>query len=499
VNCPETADILLTTEGTYPYVVGGVSEWAHRLIEGLPDHRFTVYAVVANPYIVRRYPPLANVETVLAVPLWGTEHHAEYRCLVSRSGRKPGGLLNKTWRRMFLPAYAALLDALLESGAAKAPEAAETALMTLADYADIADLKWALQQPATWRLFQERMARHPLFRHLSILDAITLGRMVYRYLAPLAYPAPVPRLGHASAAAFSALPLIVLKHRHGVPFILTEHGVYYRERLLALGREDGSTPYRFFLAAFYSVVVRLIYRTADRIAPVAQFNQRWETALGVEPERIRPIPNGVDPQRFQVTRLAGSGSAPLTVVQVARLDPLKDIHTALRAMAVLRTWESQEPALQGIRLVIWGPPSEPTYAQSCQQLHHSLKLGDRVTFAGATTNPAAAFEAGDIALLSSISEGFPFTAVEALMAERPLVATAVGGMAEIVRPPYGRLVAPRRPQELAEAIRTFARQRSQLAAWGRLGREAMLRQYTLSHFLAAYRQLYAEVASRSRG
>ncbi|MCY0885034.1 MAG: GT4 family glycosyltransferase PelF [Firmicutes bacterium] len=484
-------DILLATEGTYPFAVGGVSVWADQLVRGLPERRFTLYAVVANPYAVLRYRLPPNVEAVWTVPLWGTESHAEY-------GRHPGWWARPrrggdAVRRRFLPAYEALLHALLEPAAAAYADA-ETALLDLADVAAAGALRAALRRPAVWRLFRDRLLTHPLFRHLSTLEAVDLGRLFYRYLAPLAYPPPRPRLAHASAAAFSALPLIVLKRRWGVPLLLTEHGVYYRERLLALGRLEATTPYRFFLAALYGLVVRLVYRAADRIAPVARFNQAWEEALGVDPARIRPVPNGVDPDQFRIRRPAGSGAAPLTLVQVARLDPLKDQHTALRALALLRKREAAEPALAGIRLTFWGPESDPDYARSCRRLAEELALGDRVTFAGPTADVEAALNQGDIALLSSISEGFPFAAVEALMAGRPLVATAVGGMGEIVAPPYGQLVAPRRPRELARAVLAFARQRRDLARLGELGRAAMVARFSLARFLAAHRALYTELA-----
>ncbi|CAB1127761.1 protein of unknown function [Candidatus Hydrogenisulfobacillus filiaventi] len=275
----------------------------------------------------------------------------------------------------------------------------------------------------------------------------------------------------------------MLKRRWGVPLLLTEHGVYYRERLLALGRLEATTPYRFFLAALYGLVVRLVYRAADRIAPVARFNQAWEEALGVDPARIRPVPNGVDPDQFRIRRPAGSGTAPLTLVQVARLDPLKDQHTALRALSLLRKREAAEPALAGIRLTFWGPESDPDYARSCRRLAEELALGDRVTFAGPTADVEAALNQGDIALLSSISEGFP------LRRRRSPDGGAAAGA-----PPYGQLVAPQRPRELARAVLAFARQRRDLARLGELGRAAMVARFSLARFLAAHRALYTELA-----
>ena len=141
-------------------------------------------------------------------------------------------------------------------------------------------------------------------------EAIDLARSVYRYLAPLDYPTDLPQVVHASAAAFCAIPAVVLRERWGVPFLLTEHGVYYRERLLALGRNRTNSPYRVFLSNFYAAVVAMAYSRADLVSPVARFNATWETRLGVDEAKIHPMPNGVDPERFPLTRPAGSGTAP---------------------------------------------------------------------------------------------------------------------------------------------------------------------------------------------
>ena len=136
------------------------------------------------------------------------------------------------------------------------------------------------------------------------------------------------------------------------------------------------------------------------------------------------------------------------------------------------------------------------YARSCYALAEQLRLGPSCIFRGPTADVGQALNEGDIAVLSSISEGFPFAAVEALMAGRPMVATEVGGVPEVVRPPYGSLVAPGRPAALADAICAMAEDRADLARRGRLGREAVLASYTLQVFLDGYRWLYDEVRDR---
>ncbi|HLG91811.1 MAG TPA: DUF3492 domain-containing protein, partial [Acidimicrobiales bacterium] len=76
--------VLLSTEGTYPFVEGGVSTWAHCLVGGLAHHRFLVLAICANPTAHARFRPPANAQ-VTPVPLWGFE-------LLEEHLERPGGL-----------------------------------------------------------------------------------------------------------------------------------------------------------------------------------------------------------------------------------------------------------------------------------------------------------------------------------------------------------------------------------------------------------------------
>ncbi len=481
-------DVLLTTEGTYPYVTGGVSTWAHQLVTGLSEKQFVVYSVVANTSAAVRYEPPPNLAHVVQVPLWGTEDNAEFNPRpgwIMRRVRRPG----RHFDDEFLPAYAQLVVsvALGEGG----PDDLVAALCALSVYADRYSLKLAMRDSRTWRLFRDTLATHPLYQRLTTYQAIDLARSVYRYLAPLDYPTELPQVAHASAAAFCAIPAVVLRERWGVPFLLTEHGVYYRERLLALGRNRTNSPYRVFLSNFYAAVVAMAYSRADIVAPVARFNAAWEMRLGVDEAKIHPMPNGVDPDRFPLTRPAGSGTGPLTLVAVARLERLKDIHTLLRAFAIVRQ------RIPGVRLQVHGPESDPAYARSCYVLADQLDLGSSCEFRGPTVDVGRVLNEGDIAVLSSISEGFPFAAVEALMAGRPMVATEVGGVPEVIKEPYGTLVPPGRPLDLADGICAMAADRQQLARLGELGRRAMLESYTLDIFLDGYRWLYDEVRTRA--
>ena len=182
------------------------------------------------------------------------------------------------------------------------------ALCALSEYSERFSLKLAMRDSRTWRLFRDALATHPLYRKLTTYEAIDLARIRLSLSGTARLPAGAPGVVHASAAAFCAIPAVVLRERFGIPFLLTEHGVYYRERLLALGRNKANSPHRVFLSNFYAAIVAMAYSCADLVAPVARFNASWETRLGVEESKIRPMPNGVDPDGSRSSGRQGAGT-----------------------------------------------------------------------------------------------------------------------------------------------------------------------------------------------
>ncbi|HVA03172.1 MAG TPA: GT4 family glycosyltransferase PelF [Acidimicrobiales bacterium] len=433
--------IYLSTEGTYPFVLGGVSTWVDQLVHGLPHHHFEIGALVDNPHHRIQYRPPPNV-TLQPIPLWGLELAEEY--LPRRAGwRRALRTSSPVVRDRFLPSWEHLVDCLA------APEADSRALgdslSAVAHFAERYDLRRALGDAATWALLLDRLQANPIHARTGLAPAMDFARTMYRYLLPLTAATPVCDVVHSTAAALCALPAVVAKYRYGTPLVLTEHGIYLRERLLAMSAEPFGTKVLF--ANFYRAVVELAYREADVLTPVCAYNAGWEEALGVDPERIRVIHNGVDPARIDVWP---EPEGPPTVGFVGRIDPLKDVLTLIQAFARVRR------VIRDARLRIWGPATSQSYLEKCEMTVRDLGLSDAVTFEGSTIDIAAAYGASHVIGLSSISEAFPYTAVEAMLAARPIVATAVGGVAEAIGPAQcrgtGMVVEPGDPGAMAEAL-----------------------------------------------
>jgi glycosyltransferase involved in cell wall biosynthesis len=334
----------------------------------------------------------------------------------------------------------------------------------------------------------------------STRGAIDFGRALFRFLLPLSAPIPRCDVVHTSAAGLCALPAVVAKYRYGTPMVLTEHGIYLRERLMALAPKP--VEEKFLLVNFFRAVTELAYREADILTPVCAYNAGWEAALGVERGRVRVIYNGSNDVSLAALPLQPPPGPP-TVGYVGRIDPLKDVVTLIRAFALVRK------AVPTARLRIWGPASSQSYLAHCRELASSLGLLDdgaglepsALSFEGPTDDLPAAYGACHVIALSSVTEGFPYTVVEAMLAARPTVATDVGGVSEALGGIHlgeggtGLLVEPGDPRALANALSAML-----LApAAERLGvgialRARALERFGVIGFLSAYSEVYREVA-----
>ena len=125
------------------------------------------------------------------------------------------------------------------------------------------------------------------------------------------------------------------------------------------------------------------------------------------------------------------------------------------------------------RLRLWGPATSPEYLEECRATVAELGLGAAVSFEGPTNDVSAAYAASHVIALSSISEAFPYTAVEAMLAARPMVATGVGGVAEAIGPcrcqGVAMVVEPGDPRGMADALLAVlsasADERAELGQW----------------------------------
>ena len=201
-----------------------------------------------------------------------------------------------------------------------------------------------------------------------------------------------------------------------LPIIFTEHGRDY---------PDYPRPKR-------KIANRLLLRRSDRVIGVGNcVRDALIHNEGLPPDRVEVIYNGVDVARYDPRRplrnplraALGLTEEQFVVMQVARLDRLKDHPTALHAMAQL------VGRCPKATLVLVGDGEE---RPAIERLIGDLGLRDNVRLLGTRSDVPALLQAADVFLLSSISEGIPLTIIEAMATGLPCVATRVGGNAEVV-------------------------------------------------------------------
>jgi glycosyltransferase involved in cell wall biosynthesis len=321
---------------------------------------------------------------------------------------------------------------------------------------------------------------------LSVGDAVEVLVQLEHFLRPLSFPPPRTDLCHTTANGLGTLPAMAAKWTWGTPFLMTEHGVYLRERYLSYLPGSLGQPARAIILRFFRLLVETAYASADIVAPVCRYNRLWELANGTAPARIRPVSNGINLRSFPV---AAAEPAVPTLVFVGRIDPLKDIETLLRAFAEVRV------AVPGCRLRIFGPTPEggEDYFDRCLELAGQLGLRDgSATFEGPISPTVAAYHAGHILVLTSISEGLPYVVLEAMASGRPVVATDVGGVAEGVGN-AGALVPPRDPSAVAAACIRLLTDQQLRRSLARTARDRAVQLFDAERCFAMYRGLYEEL------
>lgn len=211
--------------------------------------------------------------------------------------------------------------------------------------------------------------------------------------------------------------------------------------------------------------------------------------------RVTVIPNGVDLARFDPAAADGRrvraelalGDGPVVGI-VGRMTPQKAHTDFVAAFAEARR---RAPAARAL-IVGDGPLRAAVEAAVTAR-----GLGAACVLAGVRDDIPECLAAMDVVALSSVSEGFPFTVLEALAMARPLAATAVNGVTEIVEDgATGLLVPPGRPELLGAALAALLADPVPAAALGAAGRQTVESRYSLPLMIHRITNLYEDLLSR---
>ncbi|MFE7959239.1 DUF3492 domain-containing protein [Streptomyces sp. NPDC057413] len=509
----------LITEGGYPFLSSDAGPWCDRLVRGLGQHEFEIYALSRSRHQEDEgWVPLPpQVSRVRTAPLWTAEVE--------------GVVYGRRARRRFAECYGELLAAICADPSADPARSAQpsgtghasqadrfsNALYALADLArDEGGLVGALRSEGAVRAL-ERACRAPgalrTAREARVPDLLTVTAQLESALRPLSLDwyddagLGSADLCHAASGGTAALPGLLAGHFFGVPLLVTEYGVRLRSHYLAHGTDAAAAPaVRALLAAFHGRLAAEVYRRAACVTPGNAHARRWQERCGADREKLRTVYPGMDASRFAEVGEAPDAADPDTLVWVGRVEPAKDLVSLLHAFAEVR---KEEP---GARLRIVGPAAGAegeAYLGHCRALAAQLfpdeadglhAVGDNpVSFEeiGGPELPtlADAYAAGAVVVLSSVVEGFPIGLVEAMFCGRATVSTDVGAVVEVIGG-TGLVVPPRNPRALAEACVALLRDPERRARLGAAARARALELFTVEQNVTAFHGIYLEIVSR---
>lgn len=496
-----TADICLLLEGTWPYVRGGVSSWIHQMILGLPDLTFSVMFIGGqrSAYSARRYEVPSNVVHIEEVFLEDATHPAHL-----------SGVPRKADQQQHEDLYR-----FLHHPDAPAPQLGERILERIAQgHMTLDDV---LRSRASWEVLSEGYRQHcadPSF--VNYFWTLRSMQSPLLMLAEASRNMPRARVLHSISTGYAGFLGCILKQRWNCTYLLSEHGIYTKERKIDLAQaswiaessgqalnsslDAGSGYIRTLWVRFFERIGQLTYNSADNIIALYDGNRQRQIKDGADPARTQIIPNGIDlPQWTAALQARAPGIAPV-VGLIGRVVPIKDVKTFLRAM---RGVISAMPEAEGW---IVGPEEEdPEYVNECRSLMASLGLEGKVHFLGFQRIQDILPQLG-LMVLTSISEAQPLVILEAWAAGTPVVSSDVGSCRELIEGANaedrdlglaGNVVAIADPQATSAAILELLRNPQRWKAAQASGLLRVTRYYTEALMLQRYRDLYKAAMENS--
>ena len=234
-----------------------------------------------------------------------------------------------------------------------------------------------------------------------------------------------------------------------------------------------------------TISTRQWHDIVERFA-IAPASKTVVVPLGLDLDPLTSIPAGAPSLRAAI----GAAADDLIIGFAGRMVKVKDLPTLVRAFA------QAQRAIPALRMVLAGDGPERASAQA---IAADLGVCDRLHFLGWVKDLPRFYATVDIFALSSISEGTPVAVIEAMAAKRAVVATAVGGVPDVVESGVtGLLVAPQRPEALSDALVQLATNPERRLEMGRAGRARTLEMYSMRRLVDDIEGLYSTALAEKR-
>ncbi len=450
-------------EGTYPYVTGGVSTWLQTLMENLPEHEFEIYHL--SPDSKEKEVKYAIPPNVISIHEINIFSEVQWKKL-----KKPD---ERILDRIF--------DAIVFNQ--EIPKMAEDMLEALHELAGkgahfLFDTKkfWDILIEIYERFFEkEGFSNYYWTIKNMLLPIVNSFQFIPKGFDVL----------HTITTGYASLSALSGKILYKTPMIITEHGIYHREREKEiLASKVIPEIYKKMWIGLFKLISAIGYASADYITTLFKKNQLFQLELNADKEKMLVIPNGINVEEFSLPREKHEN---FNIGFVGRVSKIKDVKTAIKAMRVVKE------RIKEAKFLIIGPyEEERDYYEECVELVEILNLKDSVEFLG-LKNVKEFYPILDVLLLSSVSEGQPLVILEAMAAGVPIVTTDVGACSEMVKDgdlQSGFVVKPKDYISMAKAIIKLYEDTELREKFSKDGREIVRKKYRLDMMINGYKKLY---------
>lgn len=464
--------ICLILEGSYPYINGGVSTWMHQYITEMPEHEFILWVIGAKAadkdHFVYKLPPnVVGVEQVF---------------LDDALRVKSAGIFKHRFNAKEKEALRRLISS-------DKPD--WSLLFDMYQVKRINPVSYLQSDGFLEVLTESCRIDFPFTPFADTFHSVRSRLLPVLYL--MGSKIPEADCYHSICTGYGGLLASMAAHITGKPLLLTEHGIYTREREEEIIRSNWvAQAFKAHWIKFFYMLSDLIYEKAFRVTSLFTRAMHTQIEMGCEASKCRVVENGISYERLCNIPLKQDDGI-VDIGAVVRLAPIKDIKTMIYAFFELTARKDN------VRLHIMGGVDDQDYADECYALVKQLGLEDKIIFTG-RVNIIEYFEKLDFTLLTSISEGQPLSVLESFAARRPAVTTDVGCCRELLNGKPGDTLGqagyfapPMQREKLADAMERLCESRELRLKMGEIGQKRAYEHFRYEIMITKYKNLYKEV------
>ena len=317
----------------------------------------------------------------------------------------------------------------------------------------------------------------------------TIRSMFLFFMNLMQEDVPEADIYHSVSTGYSGFIGLIQKLKQNKPLLVTEHGIYAREREEEIIQSTWVRGiYKKIWIKFFYFIAQGAYQNAEKIIALYERNKQFQIYHGAEPSKTFVIPNGIALSEYNIKK---KKHKYFNIGAVLRIVPIKDIKTLIRSFHVIKE------QIKETKLYLIGPAEEnKEYYNECLGLISKLGLKDDIIITG-KVKVEDYLDRLDVMVLTSISEGQPLVILEAMAAKIPFVATDVGSCRELL---YGNkndnlgragvIVNPVSPIQTAKAIIDIYRDDEKRKRMGEVGRARIKKYYRLEYLINEYDNIY---------